>query len=160
MSANAAPIPLERFAEAIAELPLENLRAKAAELRNSITHLMSSNQQLQEYANDGDRDCADAIRENEEVIERMEMRINLLRTEVEQRGFRWGADEPATVNGKPGEATDHDGMDIEGPPTLDTDVSTQSARTTGGTLGDEELTRRLREQMDDHMHDDGDGVHL
>ncbi|KAL1840653.1 hypothetical protein VTJ49DRAFT_261 [Mycothermus thermophilus] len=36
-----------------------------------------------------DQDCIDAIRENEEVIERMQERIRLLRVEVESRGVGW-----------------------------------------------------------------------
>ncbi|KAI4138843.1 MAG: hypothetical protein L6R39_006576 [Caloplaca ligustica] len=158
MSAGAVPIPLERFAEAIAELPLGNLHAKAAELHNSITHLVSSNEQLQEYADDGDQDCTDAIKENEEVIGRMQARINLLKNEVQNRGFLWGEDEPATVNGKgvPGYG------DGEISSVLRSAVSGQSPRTQGGSLGDEELARRLQQQMDENMQDgdDDDGVHL
>lgn len=160
MSVSAAPIPLERFAEAIAELPLGNLHTKAAELRNSIAHLVSSNEQLQEYANDGDRDCADAIRENQEVIGRMETRITLLRNEVENRGFLWGEEDPATVNGKPRDEMDHDHVDLEGSSAPGINPPMQSARSQGGSLGDEELARRLREQLDEELEDDDDGVHL
>lgn len=160
MSAGAAPIPLERFAEAIAELPLGNLHAKAAELRNSIAHLVSSNEQLQEYADEGDRDCADAIRENEEVVARMEARIALLKNEVENRGFHWGEDQPATANGESGDQMDHNHIDAEEPSTSETHPPAQPARTQGGSLGDEELARRLREHMDEDMQDRDDGVHL
>ncbi|KAI4174761.1 MAG: hypothetical protein LQ343_002132 [Gyalolechia ehrenbergii] len=161
MSARAAPIPLDRFAEAIADLPLGNLHAKAAELRNSIVHLVSSNAQLQEYADDGDRDCADAIIENNEVIERMEMRIGLLRTEVEIRGFRWGEDKPATVNGKAADQNNHDQVDhAENYFASATNSNFQLSTTHGGSLGDEELARRLQDQLDEEMQDDDDGVHL
>ncbi|KAL8902739.1 MAG: hypothetical protein Q9207_004414 [Kuettlingeria erythrocarpa] len=160
MSADAAPIPLERFAEAIVELPLANLHAKAAELRNSIAHLVTSNEQLQEYADDGDRDCADAIRENEDVIARMEARITLLRNEVENRGFRWGEEQPATANGEIGDQMNHDRLDATAPPTSEAHLPAQPARTQGGSLEDGELARRLREQMDEEMPDDDEGVHL
>ncbi|KAL8714281.1 MAG: hypothetical protein Q9225_006611 [Loekoesia sp. 1 TL-2023] len=161
MSASAAPIPLDRFAQAITELPLGNLHAKAAELRNSIAHLSSSNEQLQEYANDGDQDCADAIRENNEVIDRMEIRIKLLRDEVENRGFRWGEDEPAIENGKADDHADHSLGDREEiPSNSEASGSAPPARTQGGSLRDEELARRLRDQMDEDMHDNGDGIHL
>ncbi|KAL9127110.1 MAG: hypothetical protein Q9217_003960 [Psora testacea] len=93
MSASATPIPPHRFAEAIAELPLANLHSKSAEIRNSISHLESSNVQLQLFADEGDRDCAEAIQENGEVMLRMEERIALLKNEVERRGFIWGKDE-------------------------------------------------------------------
>ncbi|SPQ18847.1 34627e8b-f2c2-4524-abe1-f4479ed8da0a [Thermothielavioides terrestris] len=36
-----------------------------------------------------DPDCAEAIRENEEVIARMQERIRLVRAEVESRGLSW-----------------------------------------------------------------------
>ncbi|KAL9017990.1 MAG: hypothetical protein Q9185_004697, partial [Variospora sp. 1 TL-2023] len=59
MSANAAPVPLERFADAVAELLLDILHAKAAELSNSINHLAASNEQLQDFADDGDAEFVD-----------------------------------------------------------------------------------------------------
>ena len=89
MSATATPIPPARFAAALRDLPLSSLHAKAAELRNSIDHLLSSNKELELFAEAGDKDCAEAIMENEEVIRRMEERISLLRMEVEGRGMKW-----------------------------------------------------------------------
>ena len=89
MSATATPNPPARFAAALRDLPLSSLHAKAAELRNSITHLLSSNEELKPFAAAGDKDCAEAITENEEVIRRMEERISLLRIEVEGRGMKW-----------------------------------------------------------------------
>ncbi|KAL8940980.1 MAG: hypothetical protein Q9216_002499 [Gyalolechia sp. 2 TL-2023] len=161
MSASTAPIPLDRFAEAVAELPLGNLHTKAAELRNSIVHLVSSNAQLQDYADDGDQDCADAIIENNEVIERMETRVDLLRNEVENRGFRWGEDQPAVVNGKAEDQNNHGQADHAENPLSASHINAQSSRTHGGSLVDEELARRLRDQLDKEMRDDdADGVHL
>ncbi|EKG11314.1 hypothetical protein MPH_11579 [Macrophomina phaseolina MS6] len=93
MSAESTPISPAAFAEAIKELTLPSLHAKAAELRNSIYHLRRSNVQLQPFADEGDRDCADAIKENEEVMARMEDRIELLKLEVEvNRGMPWVED--------------------------------------------------------------------
>ena len=89
MSATATPIPPARFAAALRDLPLSSLHAKAAELRNSIAHLLSSNEELKPFAAAGDKDCAEAITENEEVIRRMEERISLLKIEVEGRGMKW-----------------------------------------------------------------------
>ena len=89
MSATATPIPPARFAAALRDLPLSSLHAKAAELRNSIAHLLSSNEELKPFAEAGDKDCVEAITENEEVIRRMEERISLLRIEVEGRGMKW-----------------------------------------------------------------------
>lgn len=93
MSATATPIPPARFAAALRDLPLSSLHAKAAELRNSIAHLLSSNEELKPFAEAGDKDCAEAIMENEEVIRRMEERISLLRIEVEGRGMKWVEEE-------------------------------------------------------------------
>lgn len=155
MSANAVPISQERFAEAIADLPIGNLHAKAAELRNSIAHLVHSNEQLQPFADDGDQDCLDAIRENEEVVGRMVSRIALLRREVENRGLPWAEDEPAVVNGKPEGQADQDTTPMNG------DVSaSQEGQPTRSFRTDAELAQRLGVQMDQDMQEDDDGVHL
>ena len=130
MSNEAIPISPGRFAEALKDLPLSTLHLKAAELRNSIAHLDYSNEQLKPFA-DGtegdagpDQDCVDAIKENEDVIQRMLERIELLKQEVEARGSSWlefqSAEEVAEgkeerlVNGTAGPAEGHaDGGDAE-----------------------------------------------
>ncbi|OJD22226.1 hypothetical protein ACJ73_06425 [Blastomyces percursus] len=94
MSAASTPITPQAFAEALKSLPLSSLYAKGSELRNSIAHLQRSNDQLARYiaeeSPDGrDKDCEDAIKENEVVIVRMQERIDLLKVEVERRGKRW-----------------------------------------------------------------------
>jgi hypothetical protein len=90
MSYAARPISPTAFAAAIRDLPLDNVYAKAAELRNAMAHLASSNAQLAPLATAGDAVCADAVRENEEVLQRMEHRLLLLRFEVEVlRGLKW-----------------------------------------------------------------------
>ncbi|OIW34499.1 hypothetical protein CONLIGDRAFT_7227 [Coniochaeta ligniaria NRRL 30616] len=97
-----APISPTRFAAALKDLSLSMLHLKVLELRNSIAHLDYSNEQLRPFA-DGteptlsspssppqpDQDCVDAIRENEDVIRRMQERIALVRAEVEERGCSW-----------------------------------------------------------------------
>lgn len=94
MSAESQPITPARFAEAIKDLPLSNLHAKAAELRNSIAHLKSSNAELEKYYTEsGDVDCATYIAENEVVVEKFEERITLLKAEVEGRGMMWVEEE-------------------------------------------------------------------
>ncbi|KAK3181404.1 hypothetical protein K4F52_007266 [Lecanicillium sp. MT-2017a] len=108
MSADTTPITAARFAAALKELSVQMLHLKVLEIRNSIAHLQYSNDQLKPYAegtaaaSDGtsetsggaaaaepDQDCIDAIRENEQVIERMAERIALVRIEVEERGVSW-----------------------------------------------------------------------
>ena len=70
MSATALPISPIRFAAAIESLPLDSLHDKAAELCNSLRHLVRSNELLRPLADEGDDDCADAVRENDEVMAR------------------------------------------------------------------------------------------
>ncbi|KAL9613417.1 MAG: hypothetical protein Q9167_002065 [Letrouitia subvulpina] len=162
MSAASAPITLHRFAEAIADLPLGNLHAKAAELRNSITHLESSNEQLQQYAAEGDRDYADAVRENQDVIQSMRQRIEYLRWEVETRGFRWEEDEhddPNEIN-----------RDLQQPVAQSNGTITAQAerlesdaisRGTGGNLSNGEPDHRPQEHVrEDDVEPDATGVHL
>ncbi|KAK2787005.1 hypothetical protein FQN52_007447 [Onygenales sp. PD_12] len=100
MSAESRPIAAPAFAEALKSLTLPSLYAKASELRNAIAHLHRSNDELARYIAETapDTDCEDAIRENEEVVRRMEERIGLLREEVEGRGSKWGVD--VVVNGE------------------------------------------------------------
>jgi hypothetical protein len=111
MSAEAAPITPARFRLAIHDLAISNLHAKAAELRNSLAHLASSNAQLKEFADAGDSDCADAIRENEVVMQRFQDRIQMLREEVEGRGMRWVEDTEGEWEGKP--VQNGDAMELE-----------------------------------------------
>ncbi|KAH6689139.1 hypothetical protein F5X68DRAFT_205049 [Plectosphaerella plurivora] len=120
-TASTEPIAPARFAAALTDLSLPTLHLKVLEIRNSISHLRTSNIQLLPFAlgsetavggvpGQPDPDCAEAIRENETVIERMQERITLVRAEVESRGLGWrefesaedlgGADDTAaTTNG-------------------------------------------------------------
>ena len=160
MSSSSQPIPPHRFAEAIKELPLSNLHSKAAEIRNSISHLEASNQQLKSYADDGDNDCAEAIQENMSVIQRMEERIRLLKVEVEGRGFRWGEDEENVDDG--GTITNGVGQNERLETRAQVSGDTRRGTGGGGSLGDEELVRRLREQMGEYDDEEEmeEGVHL
>ena len=160
MSSSSQPIPPHRFAEAIKELPLSNLHSKAAEIRNSILHLEASNQQLKPYADDGDTDCAEAIQENVSVIQRMEERIRLLKVEVEGRGFKWEEDEEKPDDG--GTMTNGLGHSERSETNAQVSVDTRQGIGGGGSFGDEELARRLREQMEEHEDEEEmeEGVHL
>ncbi|OTA56420.1 hypothetical protein K449DRAFT_387471 [Hypoxylon sp. EC38] len=101
MSAESQPIDPARFAEALKELPAENLALKVLEIRNAIAHLDYAIAELKPYAegrppllNEGetaepDQECIDAIAENEVVIARMQNRIEMIRAEVERRGLSW-----------------------------------------------------------------------
>ncbi len=157
MSSLATPISSQRFTEAIQDLPSGNLHFKAAEIRNSIAHLESSNQQLQIFAEDGDSDCKEAIKENVVVIERMEERLLLLKREVEGRGFKWSEDQPEQdgiqTNG-------HEAARVAPRATSTTTDTGQGTRPSLGSLGDEELALRLREQMEEDEDMEDAGLHL
>lgn len=159
MSATAAPISPERFAQAIEDLPLANLHLKASELRNSIAHLLSSNEQLQSYAEEGDQDCMDAIHENEEVLVRLRERVALLRREVERRGFRWGDAEAEDKENKNGDTVMVNGGEELGQGDAGANGAPERGAVNGGgrggSLGDAELERRLRERMEQDEEDDG-----
>jgi hypothetical protein len=160
MSSETQPISSEQFAFAIQDLPIENIYSKAFEIHNSITHLENSNRQLQEYIDSiksdtslseairqaGDKDCSEAIEENETVIQRQRERVDLLKAEVQRRGGRWHeADGEETVNGS--QQAQPDGT-ASGQPS-----------STGGRLTDEELRRQMMDRMGDD-DDDEDGMHL
>ena len=139
MSSEVRPISPTQFASAIEDLPLENLYAKVFEIRNSISHLEDSNKELEEYSQNvgGDADCVDAIRENREVIGRMDERIELVKREVERRGQKW-----------------HEG-EADGP--------TSGEGAAGRSLDDEQLRRLMEARMADVEEEEGeeeDGVHL
>lgn len=95
MSAESLPITLAAFAEAIKELPLSSVYAKASELSNSIAHLRRSNQELRAFMHEScdteaeQRELEMYITENEEVIRSMHERNLLLKSEIEGRGQQW-----------------------------------------------------------------------
>ena len=109
------------------------------------------------------------MRENEVTIGRMEVRIGLLRKEVEGRGMRWGecegeekvADdevvEGGVANGGDGAVVEER---MEGRREESRGAGERNGRGTGGSLNDEELARRLREQMGEEEDGDESGVHL
>ncbi|KAI9801987.1 MAG: hypothetical protein M1825_003043 [Sarcosagium campestre] len=157
MSAAATPISSGAFATAIHDLPLDRLHGVAAETQNSMRHLVRSNDQLEPFAAQGDQDCRDAIRENQEVIARMEERLRLLRVEVESRGMRWG---DAEVEGKPDPGATETDSSVDGVQAGASSVARVNGAHSGQGLDDEELRRRLDERMANGDGDSDDGVHL
>ncbi|KAM0329860.1 hypothetical protein ACHAQA_004025 [Verticillium albo-atrum] len=114
-TADTTPISPARFAAALPPLSLPTLHLKVLEIRNSISHLRTSNIHLLPYAlgtdppgSTPDPDCADAIRENEAVILRMDERITLIRAEVENRGCSWREFEAAKEDEDGAAAADAD----------------------------------------------------
>jgi len=95
MSTESLPITPGAFTEAIKELPLAVLYSKVSELTNSIAHLHRSNAELRAYladTNDSEEDKKELenyVAENEGVAVSMKERIELLKTEVENRGQPW-----------------------------------------------------------------------
>lgn len=171
MSAEARSISPASFSRALEELPAENIYSKAHEIGNSIAHLEQSNKILQEYSDSirddesvsqetrsaGDKDCLDAIKENEVVIERQRERIKLLKAEVERRGQRWHEADPEetqpVTNGNSGEASTVSNDNHNG--------SQPANAQSQPRLTDEELRRQLEERLGEDMADDAeDGLHL
>ncbi|TKA60290.1 hypothetical protein B0A55_11429 [Friedmanniomyces simplex] len=173
------PIDPSRFAAALESLPLDALHSKAAEIRNSISHLRQSNEQMMPFADEGDADCREAMFENLQVIGRMNGRLGLLKAEVEKRGLMWVRD-PDDLREKPEEEDEEigngDGVTgvngvngVNGAngangtngqhATVNSAVSGEvsAPRVPTGRLTDEELRLQLEAQMDG---DRDDGVHL
>lgn len=100
MSATNEPITSARFSAALSELPVSSLFAKKSEILNSVAHLELSNNELRNYADAGDEDCAGAIEENVDVIARMHTRLELLKAEVENRGLGWDETKTERSNGQ------------------------------------------------------------
>jgi hypothetical protein len=95
MSSESLPINPAAFAEAIKELPLSALHSKVLELRNSIAHLHRSNAELRLFLAESDeteeekKELQGYITENEGVVVSMSVRVELLKTELENRGQPW-----------------------------------------------------------------------
>ncbi|KAI5852002.1 hypothetical protein BZA05DRAFT_445167 [Tricharina praecox] len=85
MSATSNPITPQSFLIAIADLQLDQLHAESARLHNSIYHLERSNNALEEFPSD--EDCRAALRENMVTIGHQQERVQLIKEEVERRGF-------------------------------------------------------------------------
>ncbi|RAO65326.1 uncharacterized protein BHQ10_001338 [Talaromyces amestolkiae] len=139
MSSEAQPISPSAFAEAIQELPLSSLYAKVSELRNSISHLTRSNEQLRTYIIESDegpdspdnKELETYVLENEEVMQAMAERIRLLKAEVEGRGQRW-MEEVLEDGEEEGEYFDGEIIESENPPLVN---GVQSHETNGDTNG-------------------------
>ncbi|KAJ5811829.1 hypothetical protein N7474_008130 [Penicillium riverlandense] len=95
MATESLPISPSAFASAIQELPLSALYAKVSELRNSIAHLHRSNAELRTFLaesqdpEDEKKELEGYVAENEDVVASMNVRIALLKVEVERRGQLW-----------------------------------------------------------------------
>ncbi|MCJ1226024.1 hypothetical protein MMC12_002673 [Toensbergia leucococca] len=173
MSSTATPIDPRRFAEAITALPLSNLHFKATEIWNSISHLRSSNEQLKEFADEGDLDCTETVRENLGVIERMDERIELLKMEVERRGFMWGWEGEGGENRIEGGGEGSDtavngeihgndrGVEVPRIGREGLEPNNHNGEGDRGRLGDEDSARRWRERMEEPEFEEADdGMHL
>ncbi|KAF2667555.1 hypothetical protein BT63DRAFT_294885 [Microthyrium microscopicum] len=157
MSSHTTPISPARFSSALTDLPLSALYAKASELQNSLTHLRSSNAQLADFPDD--RDCVQAIHENEETMANMQERILLLAREVtDVRGLPWkpeGEEDIRAVEDSAGRGAEVEGVRREGGIEV-VDRTRREPR-----MGDEELARRLEERMrEGEGETNGDGVYL
>lgn len=82
---NPPDLKQEFFLQAIRDLELEQLHAEAARLQLSLYHLRRSQIALEEFRDDPI--CRSAIEDNKVVIGNQVDRIDLIRLEVERRGF-------------------------------------------------------------------------
>jgi len=165
----ATPITNARFAAALTDLSIASLHAKAAELRNSLYHLRHSNAQLQPFADSGDHDCKDAIAENEAVMAKFRERVDMLKVEVvmvrRMPWVEWDEEKGHDGGGKGEVNGGHEGTNgtlLNGSSAHEeADSGTRQdgqAQRTSGSLSDEELRRRLAQQMGEDDNDEG--LHL
>ena len=150
MSSDSIPITTARFAAALAELPISALYAKYAELSNSITHLESSNKQLEDFARENDdRDCYEALLENRQVMKNFNERMDLIRKEVEEvRSLPWRPRDEVEVR------TEEGAIELNG-----------AAPTQNGTNGSTPAEPQARSEQTNSTpaqarEDEEEGVHL
>lgn len=99
MSSQSVPISSAIFADAIKELSLSIVYAKASEIQNSIAHLRRSNEELRlfiaedQVSEDDKREIEGYIVENEGVIASMMERVNIIKAEVNARDEVWMGEE-------------------------------------------------------------------
>lgn len=150
MSAESRPITAARFAAALTELPISALYAKHAELSNNISHLESSNKQLEDFARENDdRDCYEALLENRQVMKNFTERMDLIRKEVEEvRSLPWRPRDEAEVRKEEG-AVGLNGTTATSNDTEQT-IPAESQTTQGQMNGTSAQTR----------DDEEEGVHL
>ncbi|KAI8381442.1 uncharacterized protein BYT42DRAFT_494116 [Radiomyces spectabilis] len=75
-----------RLNKALKELPPDTLLTEIPEIQNSIAHLRRSNNEMREFDPDRqDPDLTTAIDENEALIERYEVRIDLTLEVIRER---------------------------------------------------------------------------
>ncbi|BCR86980.1 uncharacterized protein ACHE_30967A [Aspergillus chevalieri] len=120
------------FADAIKELPLSALFAKASELQNSIAHLHRSNDEMKIFitesceSEEDKREIEGYVSENEGVLVRFTERIALLKAEVERRGQQWI--EVANTNGTDTNKDNTDAQPSETQPVVNGTVGNEARR--------------------------------
>lgn len=189
MSADSQPIPPAAFASALKSLPLSSVYGKVIELRNSIHHLVRSNDELKEYirvssssaatatatsasagADTENKELESYVLENERVIESMKRRIELCRAEVEERGQLWldELDELADgdVHSKLSEMDEPTEVRLNGSNGTGEEIQHESrSQVPNNTSTSASMSRTSAappgRQVDVHMdEDDEEGVHL
>lgn len=155
MSAESTPITAARFAAALNDLPISSLYAKHAELTNSVTHLESSNKQLEDFARDNDdRDCYEALLENRQVMKNFNERMELIKKEVEEiRGLPWRPQNEGEVRKEEGAI----GLNGATPTQNGTEIS---ASTAPAALHASSAVRGQTNGSATQTSDDEEGVHL
>jgi len=117
---------LRPFAEGTIPVAATTITTPTALATTTNQQTNQQSQQEQETKPEPDQDCIDAIRENEDVIARMQERIRLIRAEVEDRGFSWTEFQDVAADAAEAAETANDDNDD------DDDTTTTAAATTGG----------------------------
>ncbi|KAI9888348.1 MAG: hypothetical protein M1814_000555 [Vezdaea aestivalis] len=157
MASVTRPISPTIFAAALTQLPPSALHGKVSEIQNSLAHLTRSNDELEPFAKEGDEDCADAIRENREVISRMEARLTMLKREIENRGLSWHDGETKESEDKI--STDGGGENID-QTIVEAPGENRQINGSGGRINDEEMQQRLEAMMRENDSPDDGGIDL
>lgn len=135
MSTESLPINPAAFVQAIKELPLSAVHSKVLELHNSIAHLHRSNAEMRLFLAESDeteeekKELQGYVEENEDVVVSMRVRVELLKTELQNRGKPWVELE---------EKANEDGETVEAPATNGTGAESHSSNTNGNADAEQE----------------------
>lgn len=159
MSAQSISFTASMFADAIKDLPLPNIFAKASEIENSIAHLHRSNDEMRAFVADScdteedKREIEGYVSDNEGLVTSMLERIALLKAEVEGRGQRW----IEAANG-----TDTNAAGAQGQQTAPSSSSTTTAQpvVNGTAEGEAHLDETAQEPRDSDADREQEGIYL
>lgn len=154
MSAQPISFTASMFADAIKDLPLSNIYAKASEIQNSIAHLYRSNDEMRAFVADScdteedKREIEGYVSENEGIVTSMYERIALLKAEVEGRGQRWI------------EAANGTDANAGGEPSSSSETAAAQPVVNGTTEGETHRDETAQESRDNDADREQEGIYL